>query len=367
VFVLVKDRRFGPRRGFTLIELLVVVAIIAVLIGLLIPAVQKAREAAARTQCVNNLKQMGVALHNYHDQNKRFPASGEVVNVAGNGTGFTRHSLFTWLLPHLEHTDIFDQFDLRTFYNGQAAAKNVIPTFLCPSNPARPESGRDSFGYGYTDYMPIAYTDINDTGVGNIRLPGGTGFPGRAPGALAVKVPGFQGYTDPTLAAADPNFTVAAAYPDGKVGPTSGDIIDGLSNTIAIMEDVGRSEQFTTPRYIDPSGVDVAGGFRSAWRWAEPDSANGASGPPGATWGTLGSTGVRMINNYSQPYGGPTACPWTTNNCGPNDEPFSFHGSGCNALFVDGHVSWLAADINPITYRRLLTPVEQIPPTDGDY
>src|SRR5262249_42667717 len=75
--------------------------------------------------------------------------------------------------------------------------------------------------------------------------------------------------------------------------------------------------------------------FRAAWRWAEPDSANGASGPPGATYATLGSSGIRMINNNSQPYGGPTSCPWTTNKCGPNDEPFSLPRSRCNPPFPD--------------------------------
>jgi prepilin-type processing-associated H-X9-DG protein len=213
-----------------------------------------------------------------------------------------------------------------------AVAKTVIPTYLCPSNPARPASGVDSLGYAYTDYMPIAYTDINiaDTSVGQtVRSPSGTK---RSTGGLKIG------------------------------GASVGDISDGLSSTIALMEDVGRSETFNTQKYVDPAGVDLlpAGStFRNAWRWAEPDSGNGVSGWPGAKYG---DPGLKVVNQSAQPFGGSAGCPWTTNNCGPNDEPFSFHGGGVNTLFMDGHVSFVRDTISPPALRYLMTPNEGISP-----
>src|SRR5579883_3616595 len=120
------------RSAFTLIELLVVIAIIAILIALLVPAVQKVREAASRTQCQNNLKQFGVALHNFHDQYKGFPKAGKYSNQL---------SWHVYILPYIEQAPLYAKFDLSPgsfdAANGTGPNKNIyalnkIPTFMCP-------------------------------------------------------------------------------------------------------------------------------------------------------------------------------------------------------------------------------------------
>jgi prepilin-type N-terminal cleavage/methylation domain-containing protein/prepilin-type processing-associated H-X9-DG protein len=301
-----RDRiRWVRYRGFTLVELLVVIAIIGVLVALLLPAVQAAREAARRSQCTNNVRQMGLAIHNYESSFARLPTGGQGTDFSTSppSTTFDQHALFTVVLPYLEHSTSFQQFDTRFAYTASpqniAAAKLAIRTFVCPTKAWR-TSPTDQQGFGCTDYGPIYYVDIDPaTGLQNKPL--------RAEGGLV------------------------------KGGSRISEITDGLSNTIFVGEDNGRDERMQPNHvYLDP----LDGEKRRIWRWAEPDNAFGIS---------------KTINNNKTPLGGPTSCPWINNNCGPFEEIFSFHPGGANALLGDGSVRFLQESLAAAPLRALIT------------
>jgi prepilin-type N-terminal cleavage/methylation domain-containing protein/prepilin-type processing-associated H-X9-DG protein len=338
--------------GFTLIELLVVIAIIAVLIALLLPAVESAREAARRAQCTNNLKQLGLALHNYESSNGCFPPSGEstMFNTTSGvpGTQFVDGgwSCLARLLPYIEGGASFNALNFAVDYNeatgmnftGASTAMNV---FICPSSVRQPNGGRDpvdpndpitqvyGYGYGVNDYGPTCYTDINPAGIQ-------TGYSAATP------------------------FRLKASRTNGMLKQSMtriAEVTDGTSNTIAIGEDAGRDARFLSPYtegYYDPNGdarpilgQGPAGGltpFRRYWRWAEPDESYGVSGQP---------------NNKFRPMCEATVFPPTGttagNNAGANDELFSYHPGGVNCLFGDGSVKFIKESISVVSLRGLVT------------
>ena len=326
------------RSAFTLVELLVVIAIIGVLVALLLPAIQAARESARRTSCFNNLKQLGLGVLNFESANRKLPSGGEGTDRSSGTpkTAFDLQSTFTQLLPYLEQNNVAAFYNKNFAYNdkrapnNQTAAKTPISIFLCPSSPIEEP---DPFGYGQTSFMPTVYTDIDPmTGVRNTMV-------------------------------ADIRMDGALALGQARLAKVK----DGTSQTIAVAEDVGRNYEtakpYTKSNYPDP--VIAAGnnadpptpsGHRAINRWAEPDTGNGVSGPPNATVGNLKG----IINNNSTPDGGPSDCLWSTNNCGPNDEIFSFHPGVALALFVDGSAHVLGEDMDPRVMRKLVTRDEGI-------
>jgi len=130
-------------RGFTLIELLVVIAIIGVLVGLLLPAVQQAREAARRTTCVNNMKQLGIACHNYKDVNKVLPPGWQKPTDLTNFSEGNYWGWGTFILPFMEETSLFDQIDFTAEYSvnsgpNDGISANILTGYLCPSDASGP-------------------------------------------------------------------------------------------------------------------------------------------------------------------------------------------------------------------------------------
>jgi len=250
------------RRAFTLIELLVVIAIIAILIALLLPAVQQARESARRTQCKNNLKQLGLALHNYHDVFGTFAANeitvdssftGGGYNVATGPTGLPTLSWLARILPYIEQAPLYQSIDMNGFPGANAftriigdaagsatsapasnirARRTVVNAFLCPSNP-QPKQVRGAVqGYSWDDGVDGARTDY----VGSMGF--GQGAHRDCPFATYAG----QQWSGPQEVNVPP-----ISNNDGIFGwhgcVTIANIVDGTSNTVGVVEDMHWNEK----------------------------------------------------------------------------------------------------------------------------
>ncbi|MCI0460996.1 MAG: DUF1559 domain-containing protein [Gemmataceae bacterium] len=303
------------RRAFTLIELLVVIAIIAVLIGLLLPAVQKVREAASRLSCQNNLKQIGLALHSYHSTYEKFPP--------GRGTPFPYvFSTLAYLLPHVEQENLQRLIDFTvpplTFgsFDGSKnlrAATTPLKLFVCPSDSGPQVPGSP---YGATSYA--ANVGTGTVGFGLLTVGDGVFFGGSAIGIR--------------------------------------DLVDGSSNTVAVSENLlgngqtsrgaipgdPRREVLELPGSSDTSPMACSSGTAGAW-----------SGQRGAKW-INGHYGDALYNHFYVP----NAAVWDCGNGSHNKgitAARSQHAGGVNVLLCDGSVRFVGNNVALTVWRSLAT------------
>jgi prepilin-type N-terminal cleavage/methylation domain-containing protein/prepilin-type processing-associated H-X9-DG protein len=316
------------RSGFTLVELLVVIAIIGILIALLLPAVQAAREAARRSQCTNNLKQMGLALHNYADSFKKFPSG----SIALSGHGPTA---FVLILPYLEQRSLHSQlkFNSGSFYFGSTssdvnmALHNItVPAYVCPSSPL------EQMGTGSCTSCTVQPTTDR-------KLLKGT----------YVLVSGGRDHSSTDNQAAKGPTSAGGVFLRGRpIGFQ--DITDGTSNTMAIGEQGDWGKIVASNTRADIRASDWSGMWMGANHNTNPTGNNSLS--------TLGdarcflTTTIAFSVGYKERVAAAAGTPGTApGDC--NTPLQAAHPGGCNVLLCDGSVRFLSESLQLQTLYNL--------------
>jgi prepilin-type N-terminal cleavage/methylation domain-containing protein/prepilin-type processing-associated H-X9-DG protein len=305
------------RSAFTLIELLVVIAIIAILIGLLLPAVQKVREAASRMKCQNNLKQIGLAVHNYAGTTGHLPP-GATTKTAPAPLPKANHSWAVFVLSNLEQGNAIAGYSLAKNWDdtsgpNPAVARLPMTVLQCPSSaaPAMLTSAGVTNGMYVSDYKPVVR--VSNSGSSNLVGPGGL----------------MSSQSPPVVLATPSNNGIMQT--NSKVAITA--VTDGTSNTVLMAECAGNANLYR-------QGRQVAAGPLAGAAWADRNAVMAPAGyDPAKNTSPTAHTrpGLVMVN-------------------GTNDsEVYAFHTGGANALFADGHVQFLRESVSPYTFIAVVT------------
>jgi prepilin-type N-terminal cleavage/methylation domain-containing protein/prepilin-type processing-associated H-X9-DG protein len=285
--------RNDPRPGgFTLVELLVVIAIIAILVSLLLPAVQTVRESARRAQCANNLKQVGTAVKAFVAARRYFPPAANKDEP--------RHNFISYLLPYMEQAGVYNKMDLNVNWNEGVnvdAWKATIPFLICPSAP-----GRRDF---VSDYSACPWIDPNAADILEIRP--------LQQDAVRTSDESWKGVLR-LLSQTESDATIMYRM-------TPAHVRDGLSNTMMVFEVAGRPDHYEEGNLVG-TGV-IQGDEWASWQnYIVIDR-------------TCNSTQLMNCTNY--------------------DEVYSFHLRGCNFVFADGSIHFLPETIDPDTFVSYFT------------
>ncbi len=317
-------------RGFTLIELLVVIAIIAILVALLLPAVQQAREAARRSSCKNNLKQLGVALHNYHDTHFTFPGN-EVGCTMLNGTRrcWEGWSGLAMLLPYVEQAPLYDTLNFNDYwYRGaanQAGSNQVISTFQCPSEPGSGAKYRRDSG-------PTSYALSAGPASGwSIKPP-----PGLFSMESSVRIRDIKDGTSNTVAASE----VVMGRNRGKLAASF-----RVSTGAGALTSTGayNSRVFTN----SPANILIIQNYANACLAALPTAAvNGDDDDAGRFWSSGRVHWGPWFNTLMPPNTTPVCDQDTSVTTVDLKSASSYHTGGAQALMADGSVKFISENID---------------------
>jgi prepilin-type N-terminal cleavage/methylation domain-containing protein len=333
------------RSGFTLIELLVVIAIIGVLIALLLPAVQKVREAANRTECLNNLKQIGLALHNYHDTHKTLPF-GKGPNFVASRPGsaaYARWSVHSQILPYIEQDNLYRSIDF-TFPPETPGMGGVIPFMPAFQNPNR-ENSAACRSVVKTFVCPSDGTEVSVTdwpGVNNYYANQSTWLCDLSEKQRSTVAPA--------------EMPTGVFYFLSKVRLT--DITDGTSNTALFSEKL-RGAGRPDPRsdmYVIPNQTTLDATYQTC-NALDPTTAVPLTSKQGASW-VMGEMCCTTYNHVAAPNTRTCAgigFPGNMSNMAMQVPPSSFHPSIVNVLFGDGAVRPVTNNIDLVTWRAIGT------------
>jgi len=345
------------RQALSLIEVLVVIAIIAILIGLLLPAIQKVREAAARAQCQNNLKQVGVALQNFAGDQGHFPAASTPVN--GTSMPATFHGWNVFVLPYLEQGMLYANYHFEVDWFAAANANAIampLKVFQCPSTP-------NGFGQLVTGTATPSAASADQTSPVNWS----------AARSDYINMGGLA-----TVLSMPADITIPEGYSSSNVLPASGvigssghlvrfeDMTDGASSTLIVSEDAGipsnwqMGQQVTANppnyRFTDPNDA-AAGGTWAGAGLGVSDSIGGKG------WALDGYNPVVMVansvNRGTNPDLTSISYPQITGTCAVNctndQEIYSFHPGGSNGLMADGSVHFFSSQTSLRTMAAVIT------------